>query len=74
MDMLDWDTDWSRSPYGERGLKFDPVGAEDAELGRSPYGERGLKFIRRISAIFASSRSPYGERGLKSASWHRIQG
>ena len=35
-----------RSPYGERGLKFEL----DVELGghvrRSPYGERGLKFDR----------------------------
>ena len=34
----------SRSPYGERGLKFLLLG-DDAEnaAGRSPYGERGLK-------------------------------
>ena len=32
-----------RSPHGERGLKFRPLGERDAGLRRSPHGERGLK-------------------------------
>lgn len=36
----------SRSPYGERGLKWGQRGAADRScLGRSPCGERGLKFV-----------------------------
>ena len=35
-----------RSPYGERGLKFDGDLTELAGgAGRSPYGERGLKCV-----------------------------
>ena len=34
----------SRSPYGERGLKFPFVDFPSCRIGRSPYGERGLKF------------------------------
>ena len=34
----------SRSPHGERGLKFDSVmSATGGRNGRSPHGERGLK-------------------------------
>ena len=33
-----------RSPYGERGLKYDPADHVVMDAGgRSPYGERGLK-------------------------------
>ena len=35
----------SRSPYGERGLKYDRVDDDVHEAGRSPYGERGLKLV-----------------------------
>ena len=36
--------DESRSPYGERGLKWtEPFRRADHGNGRSPYGERGLK-------------------------------
>ena len=55
----------SRSPYGERGLKY--LGEITAMLDcrRSPYGERGLKYIEIVFSIPRDSRSPYGERGLK---------
>ena len=56
-----------RSPYGERGLKFN-IGHVDVvvEHGRSPYGERGLKYTEIVGGlIHDQSRSPYGERGLK---------
>ena len=33
----------SRSPYGERGLKFVELVPVPVHAGRSPYGERGLK-------------------------------
>ena len=33
----------SRSPYGERGLKFEDAHGDGVRAGRSPYGERGLK-------------------------------
>ena len=56
----------SRSPYGERGLKFFGLclvchGFER----RSPYGERGLKYLSSCQGRFSTRRSPYGERGLK---------
>ena len=33
-----------RSPYGERGLKFQFPVAGNGSHRRSPYGERGLKY------------------------------
>ena len=36
---------WGRSPYGERGLKFDHVPKPAEGWSRSPYGERGLKYV-----------------------------
>ncbi len=42
----------SRSPYGERGLKFDGDLTELAGgAGRSPYGERGLKLGVTVYAV-----------------------
>ena len=38
-------TEDSRSPYGERGLKYARVQHRRRWIGRSPYGERGLKFV-----------------------------
>ena len=38
-----------RSPHGERGLKFRPLGERDAGLRRSPHGERGLKWQLQLS-------------------------
>ena len=35
----------SRSPHGERGLKFEEGGEVEVFVGRSPHGERGLKFL-----------------------------
>ena len=34
---------FSRSPYGERGLKSKDTKMIELAVGRSPYGERGLK-------------------------------
>ena len=34
----------SRSPHGERGLKFRPDRGRSGRIRRSPHGERGLKF------------------------------
>ena len=39
--------DGSRSPYGERGLKFVERLDELESQRRSPYGERGLKYRGR---------------------------
>ena len=33
-----------RSPYGERGLKYELYDGKIRTAGRSPYGERGLKY------------------------------
>ena len=56
-----------RSPYGERGLKYDNARYSAERYSRSPYGERGLKSTRTGHlTIRPSGRSPYGERGLKS--------
>ena len=57
---------YSRSPHGERGLKYykTPIICGISER-RSPHGERGLKFTYTARAITAKGRSPHGERGLK---------
>ena len=34
----------SRSPHGERGLKFNPLVLDYWIASRSPHGERGLKY------------------------------
>ena len=56
----------SRSPHGERGLKFFCWGFQPGAGSRSPHGERGLKSIR-VSMMVSKipRRSPHGERGLK---------
>ena len=65
----------SRSPYGERGLKFDGDLTELAGgAGRFPYGERGLKFTAQGAYPVGSSRSPYGERGLKYRNYRNCAG
>ena len=56
----------SRSPRGERGLKFMGTLPAPNHIGRSPRGERGLKFQIADHRQGEQSRSPYGERGLKS--------
>ena len=55
----------SRSPSGERGLKYTAESAGNQRGGRSPSGERGLKYL--LQGFFKSGgrRSPSGERGLK---------
>ncbi len=57
---------YSRSPHGERGLKFfQPLHFAPAH-GRSPHGERGLKYLlRHHKGLALAGRSPHGERGLK---------
>ena len=56
----------SRSPHGERGLKFYSTGyLLWHRQGRSPHGERGLKYLVRRIVGAVCSRSPHGERGLK---------
>ena len=55
-----------RSPHGERGLKFEPIGKVNTYDGRSPHGERGLKLVMNPQkCLYAKGRSPHGERGLK---------
>ena len=54
-----------RSPYGERGLKYQGVRRHDLGPRRSPYGERGLKYSNGLTSLEGHCRSPYGERGLK---------
>ena len=39
--MIQWC--YSRSPHGERGLKYESEAAFGRLSGRSPHGERGLK-------------------------------
>ena len=57
---------YSRSPHGERGLKFRRLVALAVPVvGRSPHGERGLKYIRIFDGPIDFGRSPHGERGLK---------
>ena len=55
----------SRSPCGERGLKYHVVRRTTAAVCRSPCGERGLKFRAAEEATIRGRRSPCGERGLK---------
>ena len=56
----------SRSPCGERGLKYQELSAYLHPLRRSPCGERGLKSVRHTSRrLCGERRSPCGERGLK---------
>ena len=42
----------SRSPYGERGLKYHGRFGLFVDAGRSPYGERGLKCLSRLLLRF----------------------
>jgi len=43
----------SRSPHGERGLKYPLPGLRRTLESRSPHGERGLKYarLRRLSML-----------------------
>ena len=56
----------SRSPHGERGLKYRPVEPNPFPPRRSPHGERGLKSDEKKLEHALYGRSPHGERGLKS--------
>ena len=56
----------SRSPHGERGLKYKSLRSHVGRNGRSPHGERGLKSNRPHRDYTHAGRSPHGERGLKS--------
>ena len=42
--MVGYGAGGSRSPHGERGLKFSQLRKEGLLPGRSPHGERGLKY------------------------------
>ena len=56
----------SRSPHGERGLKFLAGVRQSRVRSRSPHGERGLKSgYRDQRRRWRERRSPHGERGLK---------
>ena len=57
----------SRSPCGERGLKYNIQSPMIIALCRSPCGERGLKWLILWITRLILRRSPCGERGLKSA-------
>ena len=58
----------SRSPHGERGLKFCHGVGHLCELGRSPHGERGLKLnglmIKVIYTMSLSSRRAWIEMDI----------
>ena len=54
----------SRSPLGERGLKFSFSMCVVLSAGRSPLGERGLKCQRDGHIRALCRRSPRGEHGL----------
>ena len=56
----------SRSPQGERGLKYRKLAARVDRHRRSPQGERGLKCRAAGCGSLCHRRSPQGERGLKS--------
>ena len=58
----------SRSPCGERGLKYNIQSPMIIALCRSPCGERGLKLLCELVVRRRFRRSPCGERGLK---YHR---
>ena len=65
--------DAGRSPYGERGLKFE-------KLGQAQYEDGSLSLRRAWIEIAsypadgerAEGRSPYGERGLKYCCIRRL--
>ena len=56
----------SRSPHGERGLKYPSDRLWHVRRRRSPHGERGLKCPHEAVQRTRIRRSPHGERGLKS--------
>ena len=41
----------SRSPQGERGLKYNVFVGECHIFGRSPQGERGLKYVGDLHGL-----------------------
>ena len=55
----------SRSPRGERGLKYQHDVHRLYLRGRSPRGERGLKCNAGDAQARPLRRFPRGERGLK---------
>ena len=64
----------SRSPHGERGLKFGLSDTITIPERRSPHGERGLKLGGNGTGERYMSRSPHGERGLKCNQRIKIAG
>ena len=61
----------SRSPHGERGLKYEILGGEFVGFGRSLSSWRAWIEMQRVlsSCVSVMGRSPHGERGLKSDSY-----
>ena len=64
----------SRSPRGERGLKFNTALDFRLFAGRSPHGERGLKSAGQPRRSGPGGRSPHGERGLKYTDQRSAEG
>ena len=58
----------SRSPHGERGLKFNSKGISINSLRRSPHGERGLK----LTNIISEAISPRVALLTESVDWNRM--
>ena len=66
MCNVPWDMGYSRSPHGERGLKF--RSRADVPVGHSSLSSwRAWIEIEhsRTACLIALGRSPHGERGLK---------
>ena len=58
----------SRSPYGERGLKYEDNPVCSRAVRSLSLRRAWIEIsIDAIAAIGATRRSPYGERGLKSS-------
>ena len=56
----------SRSPYGERGLKFRQAAGEGSHRESLSLRRAWIEMATSSRAgVIRSSRSPYGERGLK---------
>ena len=58
----------SRSPYGERGLKYFVASRYGFSLVSLSLRRAWIEIFSRASSRAETCRSPYGERGLKSRS------
>ena len=52
-----------RSPYGERGLKYELYDGKIRTAGRSPYGERGLKSLMVAGVVVPEAVALLTESG-----------